>query len=188
MNHKSLSFILAIPVAGAVLFTTGCDDRLNLLDPRFSFVHNPRPFYTIVNSATTQAKLVRVQFNRFGTGYKLYTSNIIIPGPRSVKPGPRLGGGTLDPDPDEHFMCPDLWPDPDDEFPLPDPPLPMPDYPDEDPFDGLPEPPPFDPNDLEFTNLSDGTETIVDTGGTDNAVPQNTPESASLGTINLGAR
>src|SRR5260221_12501797 len=115
---------------------------------------------------------------------------MLIPGPRvGNKPGdPRFGGGTLDPDPDEHFMCPDLWPGPDDEFPLPVPPLPMPDYPDEDPFDGLPEPPPFDPDDLEFTNLSDGTETIVNTGGTDNAVPQNTPESNALGIINLGAR
>src|SRR5712692_7564892 len=136
MNKKSLPVILAIPLAGAVLFTTGCDDRLNLLDPRFSFVHNPRPFYTIVNSATTQAKLVRVQFNSFGTGFKLYQSSIILPGPRSVKPGvQRLGQGTLDPAPDEHAFCPDLWPDPEEFYPIPEDPIPFPDYPDEDPFD-----------------------------------------------------
>jgi len=191
MKRITTATILAIPLTGFVLLTTGCDEVVNLLDPRFAFIHDPRAVVTIVNSEDpTNGKLVRVQFNRFGTGYKIYQSSIRIPGPRvGNKPGgPNFGGGTLDPDPDEHFMCPDLWPDPDDEFPLPDPPLPMPDYPDEDPFDGLPEPPPFDPDDLEFTNLSDGTETIVNTGGTDNAVPQNTPESSSLGTLSLGAR
>jgi YVTN family beta-propeller protein len=190
MKRKTTAAILSIPLTGFVLLTSGCDELINLLDPRFSFNHDPRPFVTIINAEDpTNGKLIRVEFNQFGTGYKVYQSNIRIPGPRTgtMPRDVKHGGGTLDPDPDEHFMCPDLWPDPDDEFPLPDPPLPMPDYPDEDPFDGLPEPPPFDPDDLEFTNLSDGTETIVDAGGTDNAAPRNTPESASLGTINLGA-
>lgn len=190
MKRKTTAAILAFPLTGFVLLTTGCDEVINLLDPRFSFHHDPRPFVTIINADDpTNGKLIRVQFNRNGTGYKVYQSNIRIPGRRTGnKPGdPVFGGGTLDPDPDEHFMCPDLWPDPSDEFPLPDPPLPMPDYPDEDPFDGLPEPPPFEPDPLEFTDLSDGTMMIIDSGGTDNAVPGNTPESASLGTINLGA-
>src|SRR6267143_419548 len=186
MNGKHLTLALAAPVLGIVLLTTGCDDMLNMTPPGFNFPHDPYPLITIINSTLTSAQLIRIQFNKFGMGFKLFGSNVILPGPQSSFRVGRLGGGTLDPDPDEHFMCPDLWPDPDDEFPLPDPPLPMPDYPDEDPFDGLPEPPPFDPDDLEFTNLSDGTETIVNTGGTDNAVPQNTPESSAIAVLNLG--
>jgi YVTN family beta-propeller protein len=190
MNNKLRSIMLAIPLGGVVLCTTGCDELLNLVDPRFSFLRNPRPIYTVVNSATNQAQLVRVSFNRFGTGYKIYSSSVNLPGPKpfSTKPGtPRQGGGTLDPDPDEHQMCPDLWPDPADEFPLPDPPLPMPDYPDEDPFDGLPEPPPFEPDDLTITNISDGTLTIIDTGGTENGSGP-TPESSTTGTITVGTQ
>ncbi len=196
MKRITTAAILGIPLTGFVLLTTGCDEVVNLLDPRFAFIHDPRPFVTVINAEDpTNGKLIRVEFNRFGTGYKVYQSSIRIPGPRvGNKPGdPRFGGGTLDPDPDEHFMCPDLWPDPQEFYPIPEDPLPMPDYPDEDPFDGLPEPPPWDPNEFDITNLSDGTLTIIDTGGSDSSrfqfpVPQNTPESSVLGMINLGAR
>ena len=135
MNGKHLTLALAAPVLGIVLLTTGCDDMLNMTPPGFNFPHDPYPFYTIINSTLTSAQLIRVQFNKFGLGFKLFVSNVILPGPQSSFRVGRLGGGPFDPDPDEHFMCPDLWPDPPDEFPLPDPPLPMPDYPDEDPFD-----------------------------------------------------
>ncbi len=190
MKRITTAAILGIPLTGLVLLTTGCDEGLNLLDPRFSFIHDPRPFVTVINAEDpTNGKLIRVEFNRFGTGYKVYQSNIRIPGPRAgaMPHDVKHGGGTFDPDPDEHFMCPDLWPDPPDMFPIPDP-LPFPDYPDEDPFDGIPDPPPFDPNEIGITNYSDGTETIIDTGGSDAGIPQNTPESSVLGMINLGAR
>lgn len=190
MKRKTTATLLAIPLAGFVLLTTGCDEGLNLLDPRFAFVHDPRAVVTVINSEDpTNGKLVRIQFNRFGTGYKVYQSTLRIPGPRvGTKPGDqKFGGGTLDPDPDEHFMDPDLWPEPDDEFPLPEPPMDLPDYPDEDPFDGMPEPPPFPDDMLPITDLSNGDITVVNTGGTDNP-KQASPESSSLGSINLGAR
>src|ERR1700682_2834060 len=163
MNGKQLTLALAAPVLGIVLLTTGCDDMLNMTPPGFSFFHDPYPFYTIINSTLTQAQLIRVEFNHFGMGFKLFSSNVILPGPQPFSGMKRLGGGTFDPDPDEHFMCPDLWPDPDD-FPIPDP-LPMPDYPDEDPFDGIPAPPPLPDDMMPITDLSDGDVTIVNTGG-----------------------
>ena len=186
MNGKHLTLALSAPVLGIVLLTTGCDDMLNMTPPGFNFPHDPYPFYTIVNSKTTQAQLFRVQFNKFGMGFKLFASNLMLPGPRlgSVR---RLGGGTFDPDPDEHQMCPDLWPDPDDEFPLPDPPLPMPDYPGEDPFDGIPEPPPFPDDMLPITDLSEGDVTIIDTGGVDSLRGANR-ESTVIGHIRVGAQ
>src|SRR5258708_6609347 len=190
MKRNTTAAILAFPLTGFVLLTTGCDEGLNLLDPRFSFIHDPRPFVTIINAEDpTNGKLIRVEFNRFGTGYKVYQSSIRIPGPRvGNKPGdPRFGGGTLDPDPDEHFMSPDLRPDPKGFYPIPEDPPPMPDRPDEDPFDGPPDPPPWDPNEIDITNLSDGNITIVDTGGTDPAKGANR-ESSVIGTINVGAQ
>src|SRR6266853_5928721 len=187
MNGKHLTLALAAPVLGIVLLTTGCDDMLNMTPPGFSFFHDPYPIYTIVASATNQAQLVRIEFNKFGMGFKLFTSPVMLPGPQSSFRVGRLGGGSLDPDPDEHFMCPDLWPDPQEFYPIPEDPLPMPDYPDEDPFDGLPEPPPWDPNEMDITNLSDGNITIVDTGGTDPAKGANR-ESTIIGTINVGAQ
>jgi len=188
MNGKHLTLALAAPVLGIVLLTTGCDDMLNMTPPGFNFPHDPYPIYTIINSTLTSAQLIRIQFNKFGMGFKLFGSNVILPGPQSSFRVGRLGGGTLDPDPDEHFMCPDLWPDPDDEFPLPDPPLPMPDYPDEDPFDGLPEPPPFPDDMLPITDLSDGDVTIVNTGGTDRGLPGAGRESTVTGHIIVGAQ
>src|SRR6202158_1553866 len=190
MKRKTTAAILAFPLTGFVLLTTGCDEVINLLDPRFSFIHHTRPRSTIINAEDpTNGKLIRVEFNRFGTGYKVYQSSIRIPGPRvGNKPSDqRLGGGTFDPDPDEHFMCPDLWPDPADEFPIPEPPLPMPDYPDENPFDGIPEPPPFEPDPIDITDLSDGDVTIVDTGGNDTAKGANR-QSTVIGHIRVGAQ
>src|ERR1700719_2927242 len=105
MNGKHLTLALAAPVLGIVLLTTGCDDMLNVTPPGFNFPHDPYPIYTIVASATNQAQLFRIQFNRFGMGFKLYASNVMLPGPQSGFRVGRLGGGTLDPDPDEHFMC-----------------------------------------------------------------------------------
>ena len=187
MNGKHLSLALAAPVIGIVLFTTGCDDMLNMTPPGFSFFHDPYPFYTIINSTLASAQLIRVDFNSYGMGYRLYSSNAIIPGPQPSGGIRRLGGGTLDPDPDEHEMCPDLWPEPDDEFPLPEPPMDLPDYPDEDPFDGMPEPPPFPDDDLMLTDLSNGDITVVNTGGNDN--PKSANRQSTVTThIRVGAQ
>ena len=63
----------------------------------------------------------------------------------------------------------------------------MPDYPDDDPFDGVPEPPPFDPDDPELTNLSDGTESIVTIESPD-FPPKAAPEPVLAGTEGLAAK
>ena len=197
MNRKWKTLSIAIPAAGLLLSQCGCDDTSALLDPRFSLPQDPPAFYTIINSATfpSAGKLVRVQFNRYGIGFKIYVSGVTVAGPHQFFPKPsgiRAGGGTLDPDPDEHQMDPDLWPEPDDEFPRPDPPLPMPDYPDEDPFDGLPEPPPFPPDEMDITNLSDNTLGIFDSGGEQlgfGGIPKSEVRQASVvGKIPVGVQ
>lgn len=200
MANQFKSTALAIAAVVQMIAICGCDDTTSRTNPAFAWINDPPRLALIADG-----KLVVVEFNWFGVGYRVrQIAGAVVPlGVSKPSNGDRMaagsrdgGGGALDPDPDEHEMDPDLWPDPEDEFPLPDPPLPMPDWPDEDPFDGLPEPPPFDPSDLEMTNLNDGTVTTVDTGGTDfpkslGPRPFSTKSgerSATSSKINIGAR
>lgn len=198
MNNQLKCAVPAITAVVLMLGITSCEDGQSRTNPTFAWINDPPRLALIADG-----KLVVVEFNWFGVGYKVrqLTGAVVPLGVSKPSDGRmaavgRDGGGTIDPDPDEHEMCPDLWPDPDDEFPFPDPPLPMPDYPDEDPFDGLPEPPPFDPSDLSFTNLNDGTLSSTTTGGSDfphSVGPQpfyasSDTKLASSSKLNIGGR
>ncbi len=164
--------ILAL-VAAWILVLAGCDPTSAGTDPKRSRWGDPPTIYTFLNSDTGHQTAVRIEFPSYTTnvnvtnppGFTFLRQGIgaLLPQALRQPRSTRSGGGVDLPDPDEWQFDPWDWPDPEDDFPLPDPPDPF-----EDPFGDLPPPPdlpPFPDDELDMTNISDGTMSMLETGG-----------------------
>jgi YVTN family beta-propeller protein len=169
--------LISVPAMTSLLLMQGCDPIFTGPDPMKARYGDPPTVYTFLNSTTGWQTAVRLEFPSFTSDVKvtnpsgftfLRQGGGLFPallGDLLRPPVPR-GGGTLDPDPDEHQFDPWDCPDPEDDFPLPDPPE-LPD-PFDDPFDGLPElpePPPFPDDEMDISDYSTGSLSILDSGG-----------------------
>ncbi len=170
---RRLSVFVCLPLMVWFFTMTGCDPTASKPDPMRNFWGDPPVIYTILNSITGKQTAVRIEFPSYGKtvsvsnppGFSFLPHG--MPGFEILRRplATRHGSGVDLPDPDEHTFDPWDWPDPEDDFPLPDPP----EFPDpfDDPFDEipLPEPPPFPDDEMDMSDFSPGTTTILDTGG-----------------------
>ena len=155
--------LISAAAIALMLGLVGCDEGTTGSDPALALLNDPPRVVLIANG-----QLVIVDFNRFGSGFRVRPINGPIfqvsatepPGLFKTASVNRNGQSTVPPDPDAFDADP--WDDPPD-FPEPDFPDPWDDFPPPDlpnpwdvPFDGLPDPPPL-PSDFPYLDLNNGT-------------------------------